>query len=302
MNLIAMIAAAAITPFASAEEAPGWNGAAAPAAISAATISAAGPDEPEKPKEEPKPEEDAARATDDADAAATESDGDRNATSEGADNAGRDLAAPPVELVRGDDAYVPAADDDGVGAGERAARAPEPRDPAADKETAAEVFDYIESLGTMRGRFVQIDPYGGVAEGAFYLRRPGRIRFDYDPPNPNLIVADGSWVIVQDRDLETTDRIPIGQTPLKYLLRSEVERDDLEILAVEREAGALALSLASTDSETEGVLTLVFSEPQLELRQWSVTDPQGQITTIALRDVVKGIRIDSRLFDLDGEF
>lgn len=300
MNLLAIIAAAAITPFAGVDEAPDWpGGGAAPSA--AVQIS------------DPPPEADPPPAADSTLAAGAERSADAAAPARhGADeDSAREerpaLVEPPSNLEADADSELAAAAEDAASNADidadadASARAlePQPRDPAADKETAAAVFDYIESLRTLRGRFVQIDPYGGVSEGTFYLRRPGRIRFEYDPPNPNLIVADGAWVIVQDRDLETTDRIPIGQTPLKYLLRSEVDRDDLEIVAVEREAGALALSLASTDSETEGVLTLVFSEPQLELRQWSVTDPQGQVTTIALRDVVKGVRIDSRLFDLN---
>lgn len=161
---------------------------------------------------------------------------------------------------------------------------------------AADLFGYIESIETMRGRFIQIGPDGSVQDGMFYLRRPGRARFEYDAPNPTLIVADGTWVIVQDRDLETTDRVPLRSTPLKFLLQRNVKTDDLRVERVVRAPGEVAVTLAADDEDTAGALTMVFSQPTLELRQWTVVDGRGYPTTVALSDVVSGVSLDPRLF------
>ena len=169
-------------------------------------------------------------------------------------------------------------------------------DAAAIRAVADRVFDYIESIDTMRGRFLQLGPYDELQEGAFYLRRPGRIRFEYDPPNPLLVVADGSFVVVEDRDLETTDRAPIRATPLKYLLRRKIDRDALQVVAIEETPDTLAVTVSSDDDEAQGALTLVLAQPALELRQWSVTDPQGLVTTVSLSNLVRGERLDPALF------
>ena len=169
-----------------------------------------------------------------------------------------------------------------------------PEDAQAEIEQAV---TRIESLGTLKGRFVQVAPDGAISNGDFFLRRPGRLRFQYDDPNPLLVVADGTWVVLADRDLETVDRYPIGSTPLKFLLNKTIDRGDLDVVAVERlEPAGLALTVQAREEDTEGMITLVFRGEDLNLSEWVVTDMTGQMTTVYLSDVVIGESLSAALF------
>ncbi len=163
-------------------------------------------------------------------------------------------------------------------------------------QAMAEIAAYIESIDTMRGDFLQIAADGSVSDGQFYIRRPGRLRFEYAAPSPNLVIADGTWVVLQDTELKTTDRYPLRSTPLRLLLARNVDLSALTVVSVAREAGLLTATLQSNDEETYGTLSLVFAEPELELRQWTVIDAQGFATTIVLNNVVRGEKLDPRLF------
>lgn len=176
-----------------------------------------------------------------------------------------------------------------------------PQPPAAfagetDAAVAARVFAYLDSLKTLQGKFSQIAPSGAQSEGVFYLKRPGLLRFDYAAPSPLRIVANGGLVYVRDEQLETTDSYPVGETPIKFLLRKKVELKDVKIAGVERKPDTVAVRFASTDPKTEGELVAVFSAPDLALKQWAVHDPRGGVTVVSLRDVVSGKEIANRVF------
>ena len=92
---------------------------------------------------------------------------------------------------------------------------------------------YLSSIQTMEGHFVQIGPDGGRTEGNFYIQKPGRVRFAYDPPSPIDIIADGSTVVVRDRKLATQDLYPLSQTPLRYLLADRIDLlHDTDVVSV----------------------------------------------------------------------
>ena len=160
-----------------------------------------------------------------------------------------------------------------------------------------QVSGYLNGLEHLQGAFLQVAPGGGLSEGQFYLRRPGRLRFEYQPPTELLVVADGTWVTIQEEGFGAPQRYPISATPLSLLLEPDVDlKRDAKILKVERRPGLLQITLAATDEETPGELTLVFDDPSLQLRQWVIKDAQGLQTTIALRNVQTGIRADNALF------
>lgn len=170
-----------------------------------------------------------------------------------------------------------------------------------DQADIARVNTYLSGLTDMQGNFLQVGPDGSLAEGRFYLRRPGRMRFEYTPPEKMLVVADGTWLAVKD-GFSATQRYPLGATPLGILLENHPDlAKDVRILAVERQPGALRVKLADKSGNAPGDLTLVFDEPALQLRQWIVTDAQGLQTTVALRNVRSGIRADNALFVMKGE-
>ena len=188
-------------------------------------------------------------------------------------------------------------------AGEEAAVVEANADTALDREAElARINDYLNGLETLHGRFVQVAPDGALAEGAFYLRRPGRLRFEYDPPHPLLIVSDGTTVAQTDRELETTDRAPLRTTPLHFFLKKDVNlTKDVEVSSIEKGGGLLAVTARDEDDENDGEVTLVFAQPALELREWIVTDGLGQQTRIALLDTVRDERLDPRLFLVEQE-
>lgn len=191
-----------------------------------------------------------------------------------------------------------------VTAGGGAARAETPPGKAdatlseEDRLALDEASAYLSSLENMQGDFLQVGPDGSVAEGQFYMRRPGRLRFEYQPPENLLVVADGTWVAVKDSSA-AAQRYPIASTPLNLILQKNVDlQEEARILSVEEQPGSLLITLADRSGEAPGQITLIFDRPKMQLRQWVVTDVQGLQTTVALRNVQTGIRADNSLFVL----
>jgi outer membrane lipoprotein-sorting protein len=170
--------------------------------------------------------------------------------------------------------------------------------PTLDRERAITgINTYLNAVETLRSRFIQIAPDGSFAEGDLALSRPGRLRLDYDEPNPLRIIADGTTVAVEDQALETVDRIPLRSTPLWWLLKPEINiSEDAAIVSMESEFGFLYLTLRDPSGEMEGEIMFVFAEPNYELREWFVTDALGEITRVSLTDVQSGVSLNPRLF------
>ncbi len=167
-----------------------------------------------------------------------------------------------------------------------------------EKADLKRVSDYLNTIKSVQGRFTQIAADGRTAQGTFYLRKPGRIRFEYDKPNPILIVADGASVAVSNSQLKTTDRYPLINSPLRLLLSESIDlAADSRIVDVKKEAGALSFTARETAGPARGSITLVLADSgALELRQWEVMDAQGVRTTIALNDVRQDSSIPPNLF------
>jgi len=166
-----------------------------------------------------------------------------------------------------------------------------------DKADLDRVSAYLNAMHTLKAAFVQIGPEGQVDEGMFYVEKPGRMRFQYAPPNPTLVVSNGSTIAVENNKLNTVDRYPIWSTPLNLILSSDVNlKKNQEISGVEHQPGELIIEARSHSSNVNGNITLVFAEPTLELRQWTVVDPQGLATTVSIRDVHQGVALDPALF------
>ena len=162
------------------------------------------------------------------------------------------------------------------------------------------ISNYLNGIGTMQGTFVQIGPDGDLSEGQFYMRRPGRIRFEYRPPNPTVIVADGFWVGVVDRADKTLDRFPLSETPLDLLLRDRVNlRSERAVRKIERTSGQLRVEAIDPDAPEYGSLTMIFNDNPLELTQWVVVDGQGLATTVALSEVRRDVKLDPNLFRIE---
>lgn len=157
---------------------------------------------------------------------------------------------------------------------------------------------YLNSLQALKGDFTQIAQNGEMSEGTFYLLRPGRVRFDYrEPKDAPVLISDGQFFAVEDRKLKSVARYPLSATPLNLLLRQDVDlAGDSRVAAVERQPGILSVTARDDKGLAQGELTLIFRDPGLELRNWIIKDAQGYYTTIAVRDLKEGVKIDPAMF------
>ena len=156
---------------------------------------------------------------------------------------------------------------------------------------------YINSFKTMQGEFTQVSPKGNLSRGVFYIAKPGKMRFEYAPPNPFLIVADGTWLTIKNRAKEKGDQFPLSQTPLRLVLGEKVDlARDTNILGFEEQNGLTSVTLEDKDGSLGGSLTLVFDQTRQALQQWVVIDSKGRRTTVSLENVVAGVTTDPKLF------
>jgi outer membrane lipoprotein-sorting protein len=163
------------------------------------------------------------------------------------------------------------------------------------------VNNYLSSTQLLSGNFVQVGPDGRRTQGEFYISKPGKVRFEYDPPSPIDIVADGQSVVVRDRRLATQDLYPLSQTPLRFLLSDRVNlMKDTNLVAVYADDVFITVVV----EEKNGVvgtsrLMIMFSAKDLQLKQWTVTDPQGYDTTVAVYNLDTSKKPDPSLFKID---
>ena len=160
------------------------------------------------------------------------------------------------------------------------------------------ISNYLSGVQTLVGNFVQIGPDGRRVEGAFYIQKPGKVRFAYNPPSPIDIIADGSAVVVRDRSLETSDYYPLSQTPLRYLLADHIDLlRDTDVISVSADDTFITAVIEETRLLTgTSRLMIMFDAKNLQLKQWTVTDPQGLDTTVAVYNLDTTKKPDPNLF------
>jgi len=167
----------------------------------------------------------------------------------------------------------------------------------ADASDLDRLSQALNSIQTLKGDFVQIDPSGDVEQGKVYIDKPGRMRFEYAAPSPTLVVSDGLDVAVFNSKLNTADRYPLSATPLNILLSNHVNlKQNKNVIGLEHQPGALVVKARSNDRRMTGNISIVFSDPGLELRQWTTVDAQGLATTVSVRNLQTGIPLQPELF------
>jgi outer membrane lipoprotein-sorting protein len=170
---------------------------------------------------------------------------------------------------------------------------------AQDRADIARIEACLNDLHTLKAHFLQVAPDGRLSEGTAWLQRPGRMRFEYNPPAPFLLIANHGLLVFIDRSLAQTSNIPLGRTPLGMLLADRVTLSgDVTVTGVQRQPGQIQVTLTRTNSPGEGSLTLIFADPPLTLRQWVVVDAQRQETKVTLYNVQQGGTFDQSLFDV----
>jgi outer membrane lipoprotein-sorting protein len=179
------------------------------------------------------------------------------------------------------------------------AAAAEPLKLSPEQQTAVNaISDYLNSFKTLQGEFTQISPKGNMSQGVFYIAKPGKMRFEYAPPNPFLIVSDGTWLTIKNVKKEKGDQFPLSQTPLRLVLGNKVDIvKDTSVLDYQEQDGILTVTVEDKKNTLgSGQLTLVFDQTRKVLQQWIVTDGKGRKTTVSLETLQAGIEPDPKLF------
>jgi outer membrane lipoprotein-sorting protein len=181
------------------------------------------------------------------------------------------------------------------------AQAAEPKRAAlseTDKADIERAETYLNAITTLKARFLQVSPNGTSIEGDLYLSRPGKLRLQYDPPSPLLVVADGTFLVVHDSQLGEPSWLPLNSTPAGVLVRAnlKLQGGDVAVTRVIRLPGVVRISLVEVEDPAAGEITLVFSDRPFMLRQWQVKDAQHQVTTVSLFEAQSGLTLDPKLF------
>jgi outer membrane lipoprotein-sorting protein len=189
---------------------------------------------------------------------------------------------------------------------------PEPAaGPAAPGTTAAfnsvqraqidKVSAYLSSVQQLVGQFLQVGPDGSRVKGEFYIQKPGKVRFEYDPPSPIEIVADGQSVIVRDRKLATQDLYPLSQTPLRFLLSERIDlMRETNVIGVRADEVFVTIIIEERQPLVgTSRLMMMVGAKDFQLKQWTITDPQGYDTTVMVSNLDTSKRPDPGLFKID---
>ncbi|MEY1557603.1 outer membrane lipoprotein carrier protein LolA [Yoonia sp. R2331] len=173
----------------------------------------------------------------------------------------------------------------------------------AQQLSLAEVSNYLNRLQTAQGGFTQINGDGTLSTGQIFIKRPGRIRFEYNPPDNSLVMAGGGSVAVFDPRSNTgPERYPLNQTPLKIILEQNVDLGRARMVTGHTSDGtSTTITAQDPDNPQYGNIQMVFTANPVELRQWIVTDDVGQTTTVILNDLRAGGAIDNIKFNILAE-
>ena len=156
---------------------------------------------------------------------------------------------------------------------------------------------YLQDLKSAEARFVQTTHDGTQLVGTFYLKRPGKLRFEYDPPVESFVVADGLFIYFYDAELEEQSNAPIQTTLANFFLRKKFSlADDLMVKEAKHAGGLLQLTVVQAEDQDAGSIIFAFGEKPFELKKWRVIDPQGMITEVELFHLKKNVKHDSKLF------
>ena len=163
--------------------------------------------------------------------------------------------------------------------------------------TQAQVNKFFENLDTLEADFIQVSSSGNVSNGKIYFDLPGKLRIDYSEPNNLLITCKGFWVVIQDRNLKTTNNIPLNQSPFSILIEKQINLSNNTIKTeFENKLGIISLTIKSSNNEKAGQLILEFSEKPLNLKKWIIKDNFGDITTVLIQNVKYNKKLSHLLF------
>ena len=170
---------------------------------------------------------------------------------------------------------------------------------ASNSGTAQAIADHFSSVATMQGEFVQFGPKGEQTGGKFFIQRPGKLRFNYDDPSPIRVIADGKNVAIGNMKLKTWDLYPLSKTPLSLLLAQKIDLSAGSVKSVKEESDLTTIALGNNTVFGNSTITMMFDPKSYDLRQWTITDPQGKDTTVMIFNVREGVRFSPDTFAID---
>lgn len=171
----------------------------------------------------------------------------------------------------------------------------------ADRADISRIETYLNGLETMQSRFVQANPDGTHSEGTMYLQRPGKLRFEYDPPDPYLIIAYGKWFIYVDKELEEATYLPVDKTPAYFIVKKDIRfGGKLRIASFRSADSVLRVEIEQVDEPDSGRVMMIFTDAPLQLRKWQIIDSQGNLTDTTLINPNYDVPLNEDLFEYDG--
>jgi outer membrane lipoprotein-sorting protein len=167
-------------------------------------------------------------------------------------------------------------------------------------QAAAEKINaYFNSFQTMKGDFVQTSPQGRSSRGVMHLSKPGKLRFEYEAPNPLLIASDGKWLTIKNKVKERGDQVPLSSTPLRLIVSPKLNLlQEAAVVNFEQNGGFTTMGLADRKGSLAGQIVLVFDDTRNELQQWIIIDGKGQRTTVELGNLEKNVKMNPKLFQV----
>ena len=173
----------------------------------------------------------------------------------------------------------------------------------ADKRPLNNISTYLNGLNTVQGAFTQINGDGTISTGTIYIKRPGCVRFEYNPPEASLVMAGGGQVAIFDaRSNQPPEQYPLRRTPLSIILQRNVNLAQAKMVTDHGYDGTSTTVTAQDPNNPDyGSIQMVFTGSPIELRQWVITDNAGGQTTVVLGDLQKGVQLPARLFNITQE-
>jgi len=158
---------------------------------------------------------------------------------------------------------------------------------------------YLNGIKYLRADFLQVSSNGNMATGKLYMARPGKIRFEYDPPSPILLLSDGYFLRYVDKDLEQVTHLWLDNTPIGFLLDEDIKlSESITVTKFSQNANVLIINLKNSENPEQGAISLIFSDKPLKLKKWVIKDAQGITTTITLNNSERAIELNPTLFKL----
>jgi len=163
--------------------------------------------------------------------------------------------------------------------------------------TRSQVNTFFENLKTLEADFIQVGPSGNISDGKIYFDLPGKLRIDYNKPNNLLITCKGFWIVLQDRNLKTTNNIPLKNSPFSIFLEKKMSLSNKNIKTdIQNRSGIISFTIKSSNNNEAGELTLEFSEKPLHLKKWIIKNAFGDITTVLVQNAKYNKKLSHLLF------